>query len=269
MKLKKIFAVVAIFSAITILLAGCGPKQDKVSITKAEDVAGLNISVQAGTIGDEIAQEIKEENEKTKVTGYTKYIDAITSLKQMKADAVIMDNAPAKFFVDENDDLMILEDELTTEEYAIAIAKENSELLGSVNSVLTEMKNNGELDAIILKYQKDMSTITSIDLNVGASGGKLTMGTESGFAPYEYKEGDKILGIDIEIAAAIAKSLDKELVITDMDFDGLISALATSKIDMIAAGMTVSDERKESVDFSQPYIEAKQVVVIRKSSFKG
>lgn len=186
----------------------------------------------------------------------------------MKSDVVIMDNAPAEYFVEQNTDLMILAEELTTEEYAIAIRKDNTTLLASVNSALAEMKTSGELAAIILKYQKDMSAITSVDLNDSATGGTLTMGTETGFASSEYKEGEAILGIDVEIAASIAKKLNMKLVITDMDFDGLISALATSKIDIIAAGMTVSDERKESVNFSDAYIDAKQVVVIRKSSFK-
>ncbi|MHB1452716.1 MAG: transporter substrate-binding domain-containing protein [Saccharofermentanales bacterium] len=269
MKFRKLFAAAAVFCTLAILLAGCGAKTDKASIATADDIAGLNIAVQSGTIGDDLAQEIKAGDDTTIVTGYTKYIDAITALKQMKSDAVIMDNAPAEYFVEQNTDLMVLAEELTTEEYAIAIRKDNTELLTSVNSALAEMKTSGELAAIILKYQKDMSSVTSVDLNEGATGGTLTMGTETGFAPYEYKEGEAILGIDVEIAAAIAKKLNMKLVITDMDFDGLISALTTSKIDIIAAGMTVTDERKESVNFSDAYIDAKQVVVIRKSSFKG
>ena len=268
MKRTGIFAVTVVICALAMLFTACGAKEDTASIASLDDIAGLNIAVQTGTIGDDLAQEIKNEDASTVVTGYTKYIDAITALKQMKSDAVIMDNAPAEFFVEQNADLMILPEALTTEEYAIAIRKDNTTLLESVNEALAEMKASGELDAIILKYQKDIDSVTTVDLNVGAAGGKLTMGTETGFAPYEYKEGEAILGIDVEIAAAIAKKLDMELVITDMDFDALIPALVSSKIDIIAAGMTVTDERKESVSFSDSYIDAKQVVVIRKTSLK-
>jgi len=267
MKKLKLISIVTIIAMLAVMFSGCGQKEDKIRISDTGDISGLTIAVQQGTIGNDLADEIAGENADTKVTRFTKYVDAITALKQMKADAVIMDNAPAEYYVEQNDDLMILSNELTTEEYAIAINLENTELLEAVNAALAQMREDGTLDAIILKYQTDMSQVKSIDLNVGAEGGKLVMGTETGFAPYEYKEGNEILGIDIEIAAYIAKSMNMELEITDMDFDGLIPALVTNKIDLIAAGMTVTEERKENVNFSDPYIDAKQVVVIRKSSF--
>jgi len=269
MKRLKLISILTIIAMIAVLFSGCGKKEDKIQISGTGDIAGLTIAVQQGTIGNDLADEIADENSDTNVIRFTKYVDAITALKQMKADAVIMDNAPAEYFVKQNDDLMILSEELTTEEYAIAINLENVALLEAVNSALSQMREDGTLDAIILKYQTDMSQVESVDLNTGAEGGKLIMGTETGFAPYEYKQGDQILGIDVEIAAYIAKSMDKELVITDMDFDALIPALVTNKIDFIAAGMTVTEERKENVNFSDPYIDAKQVVVIRKSSFAG
>ncbi len=270
MKRKISLLILSLVLVFGLGLTACSETKKEVSIKNAGDLEGLNLAVQAGTIGEEIAEEIKEKDASTKISAFAKYIDAITALKQAKADAVIMDNAPAEFFVaqEENSDLMILAEELSTEEYAVAIKKGNSELLDAVNAVLADMKESGELEAIIMKYQKDADQVKSVDLNEGAAGGKLVMGTESGFAPYEYKEGDLILGIDVEIAAAVAKHLDKELVIDDMDFDALIPALNSGKIDLIAAGMTVNEERKENVDFSTPYIDAKQVVVIRKASFK-
>lgn len=266
MEKRRVIAVLTVLTIIATLFTGCSSKQ--ITISDIKDVTGINIAVQQGTIGNDLADEIKTKDSKTTVTTYAKYIDAITAVKQTKADAVIMDNAPAEFFVKQNTDLMILPKELTTEQYALAIKKGNDELLKSVNDALAAMKTDGTLAAIILKYQTDASVVTSVDLNTGASGGKLTIGTETGFAPYEYKEGNAILGIDIEIAAYIAKKMNKELVITDMEFDSLIPSLTSSKIDMIAAGMTVTDERKQNVNFSDPYIDAKQVVVIRKTSFK-
>ena len=267
MKKLRFISILVILVMVTTIFTGCSQKEDEIIISGTADISGLTIAVQQGTIGNDLADELAAENTDTEVTRYTKYVDAITALKQKKADAVIMDNAPAEYFIEQNDDLMILSEELTTEEYAIAINLENTELLAAVNEALAQMREDGTLDDIILKYQTDMSQIDSVDLNTGAQGGKLVMGTETGFAPYEYKDGDQILGIDVEIAAYIAKSMDMELEITDMDFDGLIPALVTNKIDIIAAGMTVTDERKENVNFSDPYIEAKQVVVIRKSSF--
>ena len=91
--------------------------------------------------------------------------------------------------------------------------------------------------------------------------GKLTMATNAYFQPYEYYDGDKIVGIDAEIAEAIAKKLGLELEIKDMAFDSIITAVQEGSVDLGLAGMTVSDERKEKVDFSISYANGVQVVI--------
>ena len=83
--------------------------------------------------------------------------------------------------------------------------------------------------------------------------GVLTMATNAYFPPYEYYEGEKIVGIDAEIAQAVADKLGLELKIEDMEFDSIITAVQTGKADMGLAGMTVTDERKQSVNFSDTY----------------
>ena len=235
-------------------------------IEKAEDLATLRISVQKGTVGDFVAQDIVgEENVEKQIEQFEKYIDAIMALKQGKVDATVMDENPAKAFVQENDDLEI-GIPLTEEDYAIAVKKGNKELLDAINGALLELQEAGETDKIIAKYDSgEPISPDDIDFNVGAAGGKLVMGTEAGFYPYEMREGDDFIGIDVEIAAAIAKKLDYELVIEDMAFDALITALNADKIDIAMAGMTVTEERKENVDFTEPYvIGARQVVVTKK-----
>ncbi len=92
--------------------------------------------------------------------------------------------------------------------------------------------------------------------------GTLTMATEAGFPPYEYYEGEQIIGIDAEIAAAIAEKLGMSLQIDDMDFDSTITAVQTGKADIAMAGMTVTEERMKSVNFSDSYATGIQVVVV-------
>ena len=77
-----------------------------------------------------------------------------------------------------------------------------------------------------------------------AEGGTLIMGTNATFPPYEYYEGDEIVGIDVEIAQAIGEKLGMEVTVEDMEFDALIPALASNKVDIVAAGMTVTGIRK-------------------------
>ena len=99
-----------------------------------------------------------------------------------------------------------------------------------------------------------------------ATEGKLTMATNAQFPPYEYYEGDKIVGIDAEIAAAIAEKLNLELVIEDMEFDSIIEAVKSGKADIGLAGMTVTPERQETVDFTVSYATGVQVVIVTEDS---
>ena len=92
---------------------------------------------------------------------------------------------------------------------------------------------------------------------------KLTMATEATFQPYEYYDGDAIVGIDVEVAQAIAEKLGMELEVTDIAFDSIIPGIQTGKYDMGMAGMTVTDERKEQVNFSDSYSTGIQVVIVK------
>ena len=99
-----------------------------------------------------------------------------------------------------------------------------------------------------------------------ASEGCLTMATNAQFPPYEYYEGDSIVGIDAEIAGAIAEKLGLELVIEDMEFDSIIEAVKTGKADIGLAGMTVTPERQASVDFAASYATGVQVIIVTEDS---
>lgn len=96
---------------------------------------------------------------------------------------------------------------------------------------------------------------------------KLVMGTNAAFPPYEYVDDDgAIVGIDAEIAQAIADKLGIELEIKDMEFDSLIPAVQEGSVDIVLAGMTVTDERKESVDFTDSYATGIQVIIVKEDS---
>lgn len=96
--------------------------------------------------------------------------------------------------------------------------------------------------------------------------GKLTMATNSTFPPYEYIEGGQVAGIDAEIAAAIAAKLGLELQIDDMEFDSITEAVKTGKADIGLAGMTVTPDRQEEVEFTVSYATGVQVIIVREDS---
>ncbi len=94
----------------------------------------------------------------------------------------------------------------------------------------------------------------------------IVMVTEAGFAPYEYYENGKIVGVDIEIAKEIAKNMGKKLVVKEVAFDSIINELNSKKADFALAGMSITKERLEEVDFSIEYAESRQVVVALKDT---
>ncbi len=95
---------------------------------------------------------------------------------------------------------------------------------------------------------------------------QLVLATEAGFAPYEYYEDGEVVGVDIDIAKEIAKELGKELVIKDVSFDFVINEVKSGKADFAAAGISITPERAEEVDFTIEYTTSNQVVVVRKNS---
>lgn len=124
-------------------------KEDS-TIAGPDDLTGLNIGVQLGTTGDIYAGDI----ENATVERYSKGFEAISALLQDKIDAVIIDNEPAKVFVSQNEGLKVVDEEFTVEEYAIAVAKGNTELLNKINGSLKKLREAGKIDEIIGKYIK-------------------------------------------------------------------------------------------------------------------
>lgn len=100
----------------------------------------------------------------------------------------------------------------------------------------------------------------------GKNDDELVMVTEAGFAPYEYYEGGKIVGVDIDIANEIAKELGKKLVVKDIAFDSIVNEVKSGKADFAAAGISYSEERAKEVDFSINYATSKQVVIVNENS---
>ena len=113
----------------------------------------------------------------------------------------------------------------------------------------------------------DASADASADESKDTESGKVfKMGTNAAFPPYEYKEGDKFVGIDVEIATAIAEKLGGTLEIVDMEFDSIITAVKQGEVDFGIAGMTVTDERLLEVDFTSSYATGVQVVIVKDGS---
>ncbi len=259
--MKKMTLVCAALAAV---LAFTGCSKSKVEINSLADLAGKKIGVQAGTTGEAWVQ---DNVEGAQIASFKSGMDAALDLKNRAIDAVVLDELPAKAIVERNPDLTIIHDSEFTnnkEAYAIAVKKGNSELLASINNTISSMKKNGEYEALVDAFMPADGNI-KIPAAEGTSGSKVVkLGTNAAFPPFEYVEGKNIVGFDITMGQKIAKNAGLKLEVVDMAFDSLIPALQSGTIDFIAAGMSVNEERKKNVDFSETYFESDQVIIVRK-----
>ncbi len=273
--MRKVFSLLTAVLLLTAMLAGCSStpadNNDNNSnsnvpantVFSKADLPGKKIGVQESTTGDLYASDYEAEG--STVERFNKGNDAVQALKQGKVDCVIIDEEPAKNFVANNDDLVILSEPFELEEYAICFAKDNNALKDAVNAALKELKDDGTIQKIIDNYigaNAGTFTYTSPE-GVDRSKGELVMATNAYFPPYEYYEGGKVVGIDADIAQAICDKLGYSLKIEDMEFGSIITAVQSGKADMGLAGMTVTEDRLVSVQFSDSYTTATQVIIVR------
>lgn len=274
----KRFMGLALAAVMTLSATGCGSSVPANTVFSADDLAGKTIGVQLGTTGDiyatdeadalnsAAATEGDNNTKETVVDRYSKGSDAVQALKQGKADVVIIDEQPAKAFVEKNDDLKILPDAFADEEYAICVAKDNTELTEKMNQAIAELKEEGVIDQIVKNYIGDDTKGTCpYETPEGTEypNGTLTMATNAAFEPYEFYDGGEIVGIDAEMAKAICDKLGYDLKIEDMEFDGIIAAVQSGKADFGAAGMTVTEDRLKNINFTDTYATARQVMIVR------
>lgn len=156
----------------------------------------------------------------------------------------------------------VIEVELTNEEYAFGVDKTQPELLESVNAFIKEIQENGTFDAICNKYFGDGTPTAVTSAVLDESKEQLVVATNAAFEPLEYMQGESYYGIDMEIAAALADYLGQELVIQNMDFDAVCLSVGQQKCDIAMAGLTIREDRKEYVDFSDPYYSASQKLIV-------
>lgn len=154
---------------------------------------------------------------------------------------------------------------LTEEEYAFGVAKDDPELLSAVNDFIAEIKSNGTFEQILENHFGDGTPVAVTSAAEDSSKDQLVVVTNAEFKPFEYMEGDKYYGVDMEIAAALAEKLGKELVIKNVEFESVCSNIDAGYGDIAMAGLTINEQRTAFVTFSDSYYGASQCVVVKGS----
>lgn len=156
----------------------------------------------------------------------------------------------------------VIDIDLTSEEYAFGVDKNQPELLEQVNAFIAKIKQDGTLDSILDKYFSGGEPTAVESAALDTSKDQLVVATNAEFAPFEYTEGGSAYyGIDMEIAKMLADELGQELVIQNMDFDAVCLSVGQHQCDIAMAGLTVSEDRQQYVTFSDSYYGASQRLI--------
>lgn len=253
-----------LLGVLLLITNACSPSSDKKQIKHIKDLSGAVIGVQLGTTSDVLASDLEKKGDGTKVERYTKGADAIQALRQGKIDCVMTDEAPAKAFMRVNPSLSILPEEFDKSSMAICVAKGNDELENSLNQAIRALKAEGTIDSIVNRHMVQHQVVayhSPKDVKY-LDAEPLKFATNATFEPFEYYQAGKIVGIDVDVAHAIGDKIGRKVEVTDMEFDAIITSVQTGKADAGIAGITVTEERKKNINFTDPYTEVKQVVVV-------
>ncbi|MBX3009325.1 MAG: ABC transporter permease subunit [Melioribacteraceae bacterium] len=251
------------FTSIILLciLISCSSKNKQ--ITKLDDAANSKIGVMTGTTGEQLA--IKR-FPNAEVKSFDDIMDAVAALKSGQINAVITGYPAAMNVSKRNDDLFYLDEAVDYENTAIAIRKGNPELLNQLNNFITELKNNGTLADMKRRWFKtDFSPYEVPNIEIPEKGEVLKVGVSATREPFCFLDADKnVSGHDGELARRVSVKLNRPIQFVDMKFSALITALQSGKIDIIITGMTATEERSKSVDFTESYFLNSQVMLVKK-----
>ena len=269
-KIISLILAIAMIATLALTFVACNNNNDD-NANDSSSKTSLKIGVQTGTTGqyfvDGDADWDFEGIEGYESNGYNNGGLAVTDMKNGNVSFVIIDEQPAKQLTKKIKGVKVIDVPLTVEEYAFGVDKAQDGLLESVNAILAEMKEDGTLDAIVAAYATGdgIKPFTSAKFDANKADEQLVVATNAAFAPFEYKEGEQFAGIDMEIAACIAEKLGLELVIMDMDFDAVVTSVGKNGVDIAMAGLTVNETRKQSVNFTESYYNAAQMLVVKEN----
>lgn len=162
----------------------------------------------------------------------------------------------------------VIDVDLTSEEYAFGVDKNKPELLTQVNDFIKEIKDNGTFDEICNKYFGGGNPTPVKSEKLDTSKDQLLVATNASFEPFEYMKGDSYYGIDMEIAGSTCKKIEQRTGNPEQEFDSVCLSVGQHKSDVAMAGLTVKEDRKKYVNFSDTYYNAAQRLIVKGDSIR-
>ncbi len=230
-------------------IAGC-TKREK--ITGLAQLDGKEFGVPTGTVADKL---VLSRFPNAKFQYFNSVLDAALAVKAGKVDAAAYDEPILRNIAAKNGGMTVLPELITKDNYGFAVQKNNTALRDAIDQVVDTLKKNGQYDAMLQRWlPKSGSPAPMPVIASSGSNGVLRLGTAAVTEPFSFVDGSHaVVGLDIELAQLVAQQLGKKLEIVNMDFGAMIPALMAGKVDLIAACITITEERAQKVLFSKPY----------------
>ena len=215
-----------------------------------EDLAQKSVGVVTGAIYDQV---LTARVPDARVNYFNNHTDEVAALLAGKIDALVTDEPMARYIVSQSPGLRILPEMFQQDSYAFAFPQDRAALRDEVNGALEQLRADGTLQQLAARrFGADEAAKVLPQIALPAEKGTLRFATVATSAPFSYLKDGQIVGYDIEIAMRVCRELGYALEITDMDFGGIIPGINAGKYDMAGACITVTEERKQSVLFSDP-----------------
>jgi len=236
-------------------------------ITSISQLSGKKVGILTGSVFDGM---LKKHIPEADPEYFNSPSDEIAALQAGKIAGFLVDEPMARDMVNTAPGVTFIKEMLSSDSYAFAFSKKQTELQKQVNAALKEMRENGAIEKLDAKwFGKDEAAKVLPDLGIEGKNGAIRFATTSHSPPFVYIKDGQMVGYDVEIALMIAKKLDRRLEIMDMDFAAIIPALISDKADMAGACITVTQERAKSVLFSDPNYNGGVVMMVADSPAGG
>jgi len=247
---------------VAVAMAGCA--RQELAITSPDDAAHARIGVMTGSTGEALTHERYPEAD---VKSFDDIMDAVGAIKAGQLDAIITTFPAALQVSKRNPDLTVLPQRLDHEDTAVAIRRDDTELLAAVDGIIARLEADGTLASMRRRWFKpDLSPYEELDIPVVADGTPLRVGVSATREPMTFVDANgRVTGHDGELARLIGYHLQRPVEFLNMKFLALIPALQSGKIDLIVTGMTATDERRRLVAFTRPYYSNAQVLLVRRT----
>ena len=258
--MKQLLHLMVLLAALS--LTGCNKETQITDLSALE--GGKTFAVPTGTVADKF---VLQRFPDAKFKYFNSVLDCALAVKGGKADAAVYDKPVLQNLLAKNAGLTLLPEMVVDDNYGFAVQMANTELKNTIDQVLADLKSSGKYADMMNRWLPEKGSPAPMPvLEFPGTNGVLKFGTAATTEPMSFVDGSRnVVGFDVEFASYIAQKLGKKIEVVNMDFGALLPALMAGKVDIVGAGLSITEERAKSVLFSKSYYPSGLAAAVKAS----